>query len=109
MLTGTGRYSWETRSRPFFGKPGPMSHTSFTFQLLGLNPGFQRLLLNARPTYNKASLICDLIIDERASPASITEPWLGLSDGVALPDIGQAGVNQPRLQGRGRIVGNSLL
>lgn len=53
-------------------------------ELIFSGPGIWLLLLNARSIYNKASLIHDLNMDEKANLAYISENWMW---GVALSEI----------------------
>lgn len=66
--------------------------------------GFWLLLLNARSVNHKAPLICDLISEEQADLACVTETWLDLEGGIPLSEVCLAEFrvwHQPRLQGRG--------
>ena len=62
------------------------------------------LLLNARSVSNKTQLIYDLILEEDADLACITETWIGGEGGPPLALIcppGYAVQHQGRLEGRG--------
>lgn len=85
---GTGR-----RSGPLLGTEGLLSWNGPMFQLLDISPevelifngpGIWLLLLNARSICNKASLIHDLNMDEKANLAYISENWMW---DVALSEI----------------------
>ena len=62
------------------------------------------MLLNARSALNKVQLIRDLILDEIADLACITETWVGAEAGVALSLICPTRYSvqqQGKLEGRG--------
>ena len=62
------------------------------------------MLLNARSAPNKAQVIHDLILEEDADLACITETWIGGEGGPPLALIcppGYAVQHQGRLEGRG--------
>ncbi|KAF7246590.1 Craniofacial development protein 2 [Varanus komodoensis] len=56
-------------------------------KLINCPSGLTVLLLNARSVHNKTSLIHDLIVDEGADLACITETWIGEGGDVALSQL----------------------
>lgn len=64
-------------------------------------------LVNARSVCNKATLIHDLILEEKADLACITETWMGQEGGVPFTDICPASFQvwhqlRPQEWGRGQ-------
>lgn len=90
--------------------------TGFASQLLDLSantlsahfndPGFWLLFISVRLFHNKASLISDLIIDERINLARIINTWLDPIGGEALSEICPVRFqvwHQQRFWGRGKV------
>uniref|UniRef100_A0A803SN06 Reverse transcriptase domain-containing protein n=1 Tax=Anolis carolinensis TaxID=28377 RepID=A0A803SN06_ANOCA len=71
---------------------------------VGGSSGLKVVLLNARSVNGKTAIIQDLILDERADLACITETWLDEAGGVNLTQLcppGYAVQHQPRSGGWG--------
>uniref|UniRef100_A0ABM5FRX5 Endophilin-A1 isoform X1 n=1 Tax=Pogona vitticeps TaxID=103695 RepID=A0ABM5FRX5_9SAUR len=114
VITGRGRYdvgTVPTRVRRTMNRSLTAVHCSETVtnpQYRGSQPSqpstLTLVLLNARSVSNKPQLIHDLILEEDADLACITETWLGGEGGPPLALIclpGYAIQHQGRLEGRG--------
>ena len=114
MVTGRGRYGVARRTcqvrgtRPRQLTAVPCSGPPYTRRFVGSSisqpSGLRMLLLNARSVHNKTSLIHDLIVDEAADLACITETWVGEQGGVSLSQLCPPGYlvqHQGRPEGRG--------
>ena len=114
VVTGRGRYGVAPvptrvrRTRDRCLKAVHCSEPGATPQYRGSqisHPSTLRLvLLNARSVANKAQVIYDLILEEDADLACITETWIGGEGGPPLALIcppGYAVQHQGRLEGRG--------
>ncbi|KAF7244472.1 VWFA and cache domain-containing protein 1 [Varanus komodoensis] len=97
VITGNGRYNnggltcprrrrvdrWLTPVPPSDPAPNQRAPGS----LVNHPSGLTVLLLNARSISNKSSLIHDLIVDEGADLACVTETWAGEGGDVALSQL----------------------
>ncbi|XP_061476577.1 uncharacterized protein LOC133381454 [Rhineura floridana] len=114
VVTGRGRYDavWRTcqvrgtRPRQLTAvlRSGPPHTHRFVGCPISQLSDLRMLLLNARSVHNQISLIHDLIVDEAADLACITQTWVGEQGGVSLSQLCPPGYlvqHQGRSEGQG--------